>query len=53
MIHLKKNKKDFCIVLHSDSSNLDNVIREYNKFCSGEHPCFSGKNNTQIGRFDG
>lgn len=30
-----------------------NILREFNKFCIGEHPCYSGRNNTPIVKFDG
>jgi len=33
--------------------DLDNAIFEFNKFCAGEHPCFNGRNNTPLVKFDG
>lgn len=53
MINLKKSKKEFCIVFRTYFNDIDTIIREYNKFCQGEHPCYNGKNNTPIARFDG
>jgi len=29
------------------------VIAEYNQFCRGDHPCFSGKSGTALVKFDG
>jgi hypothetical protein len=29
------------------------MIYEFNKFCSGEHPAFNGRNGTPLVKFDG
>jgi hypothetical protein len=53
MMYLKQLNRDFSIVFRTFGSDIDNVIWEFNKFCSGEHPCFNGKNGTPIVKFDG
>ncbi|KRW98922.1 hypothetical protein PPERSA_09447 [Pseudocohnilembus persalinus] len=53
MMSLKKQKKEFAIVFRTFGSDLPNVITEFNKFVTGEHPCYCGRNNTPIVRFDG
>jgi hypothetical protein len=32
---------------------LDKIVWEFNRFCSGTHPCYSGRNGTPLIRFDG
>jgi len=27
-------------------SDLKNVVTEFNRFCAGEHPCYSGRGGT-------
>ena len=53
MINLKKQKKEFCIVFRTFDNDLQDLLREYNKFCLGDHPCYNGKNNTPVVKFDG
>ena len=53
MMYLKQLNRDFSIVFRTFGTDIDNVIWEFNKFCSGEHPCFNGKNGTPIVKFDG
>ena len=53
LMYLKKQKKEFAVVFRSYGTELDNVVWEFNKFCSGEHPCFNGRNNTPLVKFDG
>ena len=53
LMYLKKQKKEFAVVFRSFGTELDNVVWEYNRFCSGEHPCFNGRNNTPLVKFDG
>ena len=36
-----------------EDSDLDQVLWEFNEFCNGNHPCFSGRNGTPLIRFDG
>jgi len=50
---LKKSKREFSIVFRSFGTDLSRVIVEFNKFCKGEHPCFSGKGGTPQIKFDG
>lgn len=52
-MYLKKAKRDFAVIFRTFGSDLDNLIWEFNKFCSGEHPCFNGKNGTLLVKFDG
>ena len=33
--------------------DLDKIIWEFNQFCGGQHPCFSGRNGTPLVKFDG
>ena len=53
MISLKKARREFAIVFRTFGTNLDKIILEFNKFCQGEHPCYNGKNNFPLARFDG
>lgn len=53
LIYLKKLRRDFSVVFRTFGSDIDNVLWEFNKFCSGEHPCFNGKNGTTLVKFDG
>ncbi len=52
-MNLKKNKKDFGIVLRSAGNDLGDVVNEMNYFAHGQHPCFSGKSGLPLVRFDG
>jgi len=40
-------------VFRTFGDDLLNVNKEINAFCAGEHPCFNGRNNTPIAKFDG
>jgi hypothetical protein len=53
LIYLKKMKRDFAVVFRTFGSDLDNVIWEFNKFCTGDHPCYNGKFGTPLIKFDG
>ena len=53
LMYLKKQKKEFSIIFRSFGTEIDPLIWEYNKFCSGEHPCFNGRNNTPLVKLDG
>lgn len=46
LMYLRKQKREFSVVFRTFGHDFENVIYEFNKFCSGEHPCFNGKNNT-------
>lgn len=53
LIYLKKAKREFAIVFRTFGQDLQNVIFEFNKFCNGEHPCYSGRGGTPQVKFDG
>lgn len=53
MINLKKQKREFSVVFRTFGADLPDVNREINAFCAGEHPCFNGRNNMPIVKFDG
>jgi hypothetical protein len=46
LIYLKKAKKEFAIVFRTYGNEINNVVFEFNKFCNGEHPCYSGRGGT-------
>jgi hypothetical protein len=53
LIYLKKAKREFSIVFRTFGTDLSNVIFEFNKFCNGDHPCYSGRGGTPLVKFDG
>ena len=53
LIYLKKQKREFAVAFRTFGHDLKNVIWEFNKFCSGQHPCYSGRNGTPLIKFDG
>eukprot|EP00347_Sterkiella_histriomuscorum_P008273 403345711 len=53
LIYLKKAKKEFSIVFRTFGQDLNNVIFEFNKFCNGDHPCYSGRGGTPQVKFEG
>ena len=53
LIYLKKAKKEFSIIFRSFGSDIHNVAFEFNKFCNGDHPCYSGRGGTPQVKFDG
>ena len=53
LIFLKKQKREFAVVFRTFGEDLDNIVWEYNQFCTGQHPCYSGRNGTPLIRFDG
>ena len=53
LIQLKKQKREFSVVFRTFGHDLHNIIWEFNKFCTGQHPCYSGRNGTPLIRFDG
>ena len=53
LIYLKKAKKEFAIVFRTFGEDLNNVVFEFNKFCKGDHPCYSGRGGTPQVKFDG
>ena len=32
---------------------MTNVVAEFNQFCKGDHPCYSGRAGTSLIKFDG
>ena len=50
---MKKAKKEFAIVFRTFGEDLNNVVFEFNKFCKGDHPCYSGRGGTPQVKFDG
>ena len=53
LIYLKKAKREFSIVFRTFGSDVANTIFEFNKFCNGDHPCYSGRGGTPLVKFDG
>ena len=53
LITLKKQKREFSVVFRTFGQELDKVVWEFNRFCEGNHPCFSGRNGTPMVKFDG
>jgi len=53
LLYLKKNKKDFSIIFRTFGSDSENIKLEFNNFCDGLHPCYSGKNKTPSIKMNG
>lgn len=53
LIYLKKAKKEFSILFRTFGGDLVNTVFEFNRFCNGEHPCYSGRGGTPLVKFDG
>jgi hypothetical protein len=53
LIYLKKQKREFSVCFRTFGSDLNKIVWEFNRFCSGTHPCYSGRNGTPLIRFDG
>jgi hypothetical protein len=53
LIFLKKQKREFSVIFRTYGSDLEKVVWEFNQFCEGKHPCFSGRNGTPLIKFDG
>jgi len=53
LMYLQKLGRDFAVVFRTFGHDLENVIWEFNKFCSGQHPCYNGKNGMPLVKFDG
>lgn len=53
LIYLKKSKKEFALVFRTFGEDIHNAIYEFNMFCNGDHPCFSGRGGTPLVKFDG
>jgi len=50
---LKKQKREFAVCFRTFGKDLPLVIWEFNQFCAGQHPCYSGRNGTHLIKFDG
>ena len=44
LIYLINNNRLFIIIFRTFGKDFDNVIKEYNSFCEGNHPIFNGQN---------
>lgn len=44
MLELQKKNRIFTIIFRTFGHDYDDVIKEFNSFCEGGHPVFSGKN---------
>lgn len=53
LMYLKKNKREFSLVFRTFGNDKEHFTYEFNRFCSGEHPAFNGRNNTPQVKFDG
>jgi hypothetical protein len=53
LITLKKQKREFAICFRTYGQDLQKIEWEFNQFCQGLHPCFSGRNGTPLIKFDG
>ena len=53
LIYLKKQRREFSVCFRTFGQDLPLVTWEFNQFCIGNHPCFSGRNSTPLIKFDG
>ena len=53
LMYLKKQKREFSLIFRTFGNDKENFVYEFNRFCSGEHPAFNGRNNTPLVKFDG
>ena len=53
LIYMKKQKREFAVVFRTFGKELEKVVWEFNRFCDGNHPCYSGRNGTPLVKFDG
>ena len=53
LVFNKKQKREFSVIFRSMGSELEKIVWEFNQFCIGQHPCFSGRNGTPLVKFDG
>lgn len=53
LIFLKKQKREFAVCFRTFGTDLPLITWEFNQFCAGNHPCFSGRNGTPLIKFDG
>lgn len=52
IIFLRKMKREFALIFHSNKSCVSIFCEEMNAFFSGEHPLHNGKNGTQMMKMD-
>lgn len=54
LIYLKKQKREFSVCFRTfEVDDLPKIKWEFNQFCAGLHPCYSGRNGTPHVKFDG
>lgn len=53
IVYLKKNKRNFSIIFRTFGDDAENIKIEFNNFCDGLHPCYSGKNKTPLFKLNG
>mmetsp|Transcript_25410 Transcript_25410/g.19146 ORF Transcript_25410/g.19146 Transcript_25410/m.19146 type:complete len:154 (+) Transcript_25410:691-1152(+) len=53
LIYLKKAKREFAIIFRTFGTDIENAIYEFDLFCKGDHPCYSGRGGTPLVKFDG
>ena len=53
LMYMKKQKREFAIAFNTFGNDMPDVVYEFNKFCSGEHPCFNGRNGSPLVKMDG
>ena len=53
LMYLHKLGRDFAVVFRTFGNDIENALWEFNKFCSGTHPCYNGKNGMPLVKFDG
>lgn len=50
---LSKTKRDFSIVFRSMGREIPDALWDFNNFCEGNHPAWSGKAGTRHIKYDG
>ena len=50
---VRKCKREFAVIFRTYGKDIDKITWEFNQFCNGNHPCFSGRNGTPLIKFDG
>lgn len=53
MVTLRKQKRDFGVILRTFGDDLESTMLEWNRFCEGTHPGYNGKNKTAAIAFNG
>ena len=52
MVELQNNNRKFIIIFRTFGNDFDNVIKEYNSFCEGNHPLFFEEIKNKKNLFD-